>query len=141
MQTAERGQGGLLETATLSVRSNRAGRRSGTATDQVLVRDRRQDDAQERDDELRLAEQWHGLLRRAILQRDEQVLALTGDEREGLSGRHLRVAAERDDRADDELQGGEEKLVMPFGRRRDESVKLCAGAKAAGSALKLRRWK
>ena len=112
------------------------GRRSGTATDQILVRDRRQDDAQERDDELRLAEQRHGLLRRAILQRNEQVLPLPGDERKCLSGRDLRVAAERDDRADDELQGGEEKLVMPFGRRRDETVKLCAGAKAAGSALR-----
>lgn len=76
---------------------------------------------------MRLTQQRHSLLRRAILQGYKQVLPLSRDERKRLPSRDLSVAAERDDRADNKLQGGQEKLVMPFGRRRDESVKLCTG--------------
>lgn len=56
-------------------------------THQVIIRHGREDNAEQRDDEVRLAQQQHRLVRRAVLERNEEVLALAGNEGECLARR------------------------------------------------------
>lgn len=110
----------------VSVGSKRGGeaRRGETWTHHVVVGHRGEDDAEERDDEVRLAQERRRLVGRAVLERDEEVLALAREERERLPGCDGRLGAERDERVDDELQSRQEELVMPLGRGRDEAVEV-----------------
>lgn len=76
----------------------------GAATYQAVIGDGRQDDAHESHNEVSLAKKRYGLLGRTILQGDQEVFSLCGDESEQLPDHHLRIAAEGDDCVGDELQ-------------------------------------
>lgn len=50
-------------------------------------------------------------------------------ERAHLTGADRRVGSERDERADDELQRWQQKLVMTLSRRRNEAVEVCSASR------------
>lgn len=81
-----------------------------------------------------LAQERGRLVGGAVLERDQEVLALPGEERECLPRCDGCLCTERDECVDDELQGGEEELMMPLGRGRDEAVKVCDDTRVLRSA-------
>jgi len=62
---------------------------------------------------------------RAILEGNEEVLSLTGDEGMSLSSGNCCFGTERNQSSDDELESGKKELMVSFGRSRKEAIEVC----------------